>query len=171
MHKTKYAYPWLATLAVAIATLAHPLTAGAAETGPDKNPAPATTKATGSRTPANSTSKRDTYPFRGKIASFDAKTQALTLEGRTTRRVIHLNAQTRLVRQGQPARAEDLKAGEPVGGTLRKSPEGREEALLIRIGPKDNPAAPSTPASPANPGQPATDPSEPIGSTDTPAAP
>jgi len=169
MHKTKY--PWLATLAVAIATLAHPLTTGAAEPGSDKNPAPATTKATGSRNTANSTSKRDTYPFRGKIASFDAKTQALTLEGRTTRRVIHLNAQTRLVRQGQPARAEDLKTGEPVGGTLRKSPEGREEALLIRIGPKEDPAAPATPANPAKPGRPATDPSEPVGSTDTPAAP
>jgi hypothetical protein len=129
---------WLAALAASaiIITGTSPAT-GAAEPGPEKATTTATEKVLRERgSGANAGAKRDTYPFRGKVASFDAAAQALKLEGKTTQRVVLLTAQTRLTKQGQPAVLEDLKPGEQVGGTLRKSPEGREEALLIRIGPK-----------------------------------
>lgn len=128
---------WLATFAVAALITGTPIRSCAAETGPEQGLNTPTEKPAAARSgTTNPGTKRDTYPFRGKVASFDAGTQALKLEGKTNQRVVHLTTQTRLTKLGQPAVAEDLKAGEEVGGTLRKNPEGREEALLIRIGPK-----------------------------------
>lgn len=157
MTKTKHHDRWLATLKLAAVILGAPLLAATAAPGPDKadttgTPTPSTATATAAgtataapstvdkpgpaRTPSPSSGKRETYPFRGKVASFDTTLRALKLEGKTTSRMVQLTAQTRLTKQGQPAKVEDLKAGEEVGGTLRKTPEGREEAVLIRIGPK-----------------------------------
>jgi hypothetical protein len=135
---------WLTAMAVAAMLTGTSLATCAADSGPEKA---STTTPTDKviRERGNSPSsgaKRETYPFRGKVASFDAASQALKLEGKTTQRVVLLTAQTRLMKQGQPALLDDLKPGEEVGGTLRKSSEGREEALLIRIGPKSD--APST---------------------------
>ncbi len=134
---TKQVRCWLTTLAVAAAVTGTSLRMSAVETGPEKAVTPQTDPAgparSGNVAPGT---KRETYPFRGKVASFDAAAQALKLAGRTTQRVVHLTAQTRLTKLGQPAVPEDLKAGEVVGGTLRKNAEGREEAVLIRIGPK-----------------------------------
>ncbi len=99
---------------------------------------------TGISTPAPTSpareKKRDTYPFNGTIALVDVTARTVTLKGRENKRVISLTEQTRLVKQGQPAAFEDLKAGERIGGTLRKNAAGREEALLVRIGPKSDPA-------------------------------
>ncbi|MBL9126860.1 MAG: hypothetical protein JNL97_04400 [Verrucomicrobiales bacterium] len=149
MTKTKHHDRWLATLKLAAVILGAPLLAATAAPGPDKADttvtstpgtaaaAPSTVdKPAPARTPPPSTGKRETYPFRGKVASFDTTLRALKLEGKTSSRMVQLTAQTRLTKQGQPAKMEDLKAGEEVGGTLRKTPEGREEAVLIRIGPK-----------------------------------
>lgn len=138
-------YRWRSTLAVALAiiTLVPSFAIEADEIKSDKTAAPPPkieTVAPESKEPSSAPKKRDTYPFRGKIASFDATALALRLDGKTSKRVVHLTAQTRLTRSGQPALPEDLKPGEEVGGTLRKTPEGREEALLIRIGPKTDPA-------------------------------
>lgn len=138
---------WLTALAVAAMLTGTSLPMRAADSGPEKASTTPTEKVTRERgSGTNSGAKRDTYPFRGKVASFDAAAQALRLEGKTTQRVVLLTPQTRLTKQGQPALLDDLKPGEQVGGTLRKSPEGREEALLIRIGPKSD--APSTGADP-----------------------
>jgi|GEM_PF-3424638 len=135
---------WLATLMVAVIITGTSLRTSAAETGPEKAPITPTEKVTpdrgGGAVPGT---KRETYPFRGRVASFDIGAQALKLEGKTTQRVVHLTPQTRLTKQGQPAMLDDLKAGEEVGGTLRKGSEGREEALLIRIGPKSDSPTPN----------------------------
>ncbi len=134
---------WLAILAVAASITGTPIQTGAAETEPGKASITPTEKPVPER-PASPVprTKRDTYPFRGRVASFDAETLTLRLEGKVTPRVVHLSPRTRLVKQGQPAIAGDLKAGEEVGGTLRKGEEGREEALLIRIGPKGDSGRP-----------------------------
>lgn len=89
--------------------------------------------------------KRQTYPFRGKIATVDAATMTVTLEGRTTRRRILVNPDTRLMRDGNPTTLETLKPGETVGGTLRKTPEGQEIATLVRVGARPDAAAGSIP--------------------------
>jgi hypothetical protein len=130
---------WLTALAAAAMLTGTSLATGAADSGPEKASTTPTEKVIPERGSNPSTgSKRDTYPFRGKVASYDAAAQALRLEGKTTQRVVLLTPQTRLMKQGQPALLDDLKPGEQVGGTLRKSSEGREEALLIRIGPKSD---------------------------------
>ncbi|MGE3309303.1 MAG: hypothetical protein AB7O66_04975 [Limisphaerales bacterium] len=131
---------WLAILAMAAGITGSPIQTGAADGGPGKASITPTEKSV-PEGPAGSTSrpKRDTYPFRGRVAGFDAETLTLRLEGKVTPRVVHLNPRTRLVRQGLPAKHDDLKAGEEVGGTLRKDEAGREEAVLIRIGPKPDP--------------------------------
>lgn len=128
---------WLTTIMVAAIIAGAPFQMGAAESEPAKaNTQPADKSAPARPGAVTPGTKRDTYPFRGKVASFDTNALALKLEGKAAQRVVLITSQTRLTKQGQPAVADDLKAGEEVGGTLRKSPEGREEALLIRIGPK-----------------------------------
>jgi hypothetical protein len=67
----------------------------------------------------------------------------VTLEGKGSRRVIAILPDTRLVRAGNPATLEDIKTGEKVGGTLRKSGEGREVALLFRVGEKPEETSPT----------------------------
>lgn len=87
--------------------------------------------------------KRTTYPFRGVIGTFDADTRLLTLEGRQGKRVIRLTDLTRLERDGRPGVPADLKRGEKVGGTLKRNPQGEEEALLVRVAPKPAPDDPA----------------------------
>jgi hypothetical protein len=82
--------------------------------------------------------KRDTYPFRGVIASMDATERTLTLEGKKVRRLIRLTEMTRIEKHGGPATFADLQPGDALGGTLRKNTDGVEEALLLRVGPKSD---------------------------------
>ncbi len=129
-----------AITSVALGTMA------ADEPGPDKA-APVPSSKPAQAPPTGTSRRRDTYPFRGVVASIDAEARTVTLEGRQNRRVIHLTELTRLEKEGQPAQFADLKAGDRVGGTLRKTGDGREQAVLIRLGLK-RPAAGSTPADP-----------------------
>lgn len=129
----------------------------AQETGPDpagitetQQPTPPpgrppTEPAPGPRHRARQNGDRQTrtHPFRGVVASVDATARTVTLEGKGSRRVIAVLPDTRLVRAGIPATLEDVKAGEKVGGTLRKSGEGREVALLLRVGDKPEETPPT----------------------------
>ncbi len=127
----------LAGLLAAAWTLAAPLSAVAAEEGPGTPGG--TPNATQTPAPAGAPAvrpKRETYPFRGTVGSVDPAAMTLVLEGRQTRRVVQLTAQTRIEKDGAPATVESVKTGDAVGGTLRKTAEGREEALLVRVGPK-----------------------------------
>lgn len=127
-------------VAAAIATAAVGRLA-AVEPGPETattastaNGSPVATAATETGTKGK---KRDTYPFRGVIGSVDAQARTLTLVGKQTRRVIQVTEVTRLEKSDKAkAVFDDLKAGERIGGTLKKGAEGVEEALLIRLGAK-----------------------------------
>lgn len=99
--------------------------------GTPANPAVATSAAAPAKT-----KPRDSYPFRGRIAALDATAKTLTLEGKGIPRRVQLTDQTRILRDGSAIALQDLKAGEQVGGTLRKSSGGLEEALLVRIVPR-----------------------------------
>lgn len=121
----------LAALLLAAFTQTTPLVPSA--TASDRGPS-ATLAQTEAPEPGAKSAKRQTYPFRGKVASVDTMARTVTLEGRTSRRVIAVTDDTRLTREGAVARLEEIKPGEAVGGTLRKSAEGREIATLIRVG-------------------------------------
>lgn len=142
---TKTTQHWLATLTVAAVVLGSSLVAISEDSGPTKAETTPTPVPAEKAAPARSSGKRETYPFRGRVAAFDTANLTLKLEGKANPRLVQLTLQTRLTKQGQPAQVEDLKTGEEVGGTLRKTPEGREEAVLIRIGPKTPPEAAAAP--------------------------
>lgn len=131
------------TLFVLTATTARSPRAFAADPRPEtvelQRPAsPPGTSAASTATDSERSTKsraRDSYPFRGRIASLDTSARTLILEGKGTRRKVQLTEQTRILRDGSAITLEDLKAGDRVGGTLRKSASGQEEALLVRIVP------------------------------------
>jgi len=124
-----------AALLVAVSATVLPLRAGAAEEGPG---IPGARNQSAQALPAEAPgrAKRDTYPFRGTIGTVDLAAKTLVLEGKQSRRTIQLTPQTRYERSGDPISPEELKPGEMAGGMLRKTGDGREEAVLIRIGPK-----------------------------------
>lgn len=129
----------LAAFAIAVWVAGAPRMAVAEETGPvtgsiaNSNPSSGATASVTPAVPAKP-GKRESYPFRGVVASVDAGAKTVTLEGRGTRRVIAVTAETRLTRRGEVTTLDDVKPGEKVGGTLKKNAGGREEALLLKVG-------------------------------------
>lgn len=125
------------TLAAAItaAAVSSSARAGADAKGPEtaENATPTVTAPDSRPTKGK---KRETYPFRGVVGAIDVSARTLTLEGKQTRRVIYVTEMTRVEKHGKAGVFEDLKVGETIGGTLKKDPSGREEALLVRVGPK-----------------------------------
>jgi hypothetical protein len=122
-------------LAAAVASAAMGSMA-ADDKGPEK--ATPTTTFEPAESPAKG-NKRDTYPFRGVIASIDTTNRTVTLEGRQTRRVLRVTEVTRFEKEGKPLPFAELKKGEAVGGTLKRIAPGLEEAVLIRVGMKKPP--------------------------------
>ncbi len=135
--KNNMSLRWAVSLAAAFVTSVACLAAPAESPTPESPGTNAKSAATPSAADnASKPSKRQTYPFRGVIGTFDSETRLLTLEGKQGKRVIRITDTTRLERQGRPGTADDLKRGEKVGGTLKRNPQGEEEALLVRVAPK-----------------------------------
>lgn len=75
-------------------------------------------------------------PFSGKIGAVDNVSKSITLAGKEKNRVIHVTSETKIMKAGKPATFDDAKVGEEVGGQLRKTADGKEEAISLRVGPK-----------------------------------
>ena len=75
--------------------------------------------------------KRTTYPFSGELDSHDAK--SITLKGKRKSRIVLLTAETRILRNGSPAKAKDMVLGERVSGSTYKNAAGLEEALTVNL--------------------------------------
>ena len=86
--------------------------------------------------------------FRGNIDSADATAKTITIKNTKTTHTIKLTATTNLLkRSGGNATFDDLKAGEYVTGSGKKTGENEIEATLVKVGPKLDAAAPgATPA-------------------------
>ncbi|MEW6305459.1 MAG: hypothetical protein AB1705_18435 [Verrucomicrobiota bacterium] len=80
--------------------------------------------------------KSDVYPFNGKIKSSDSAAMTITVAGKEKDRVIHVTSSTRIMKEGKPATFGDAKAGEDIGGQVKKSADGKEEAVSLRFGPR-----------------------------------
>ena len=87
--------------------------------------------ATSDQTPPGK-SKKHGVPFHGKVAAVDA--QAMTLTVGTM--IIHVTADTKVIKNGQPATLADAVVGEQVGGAYLKADDGQLNATLVRFGPK-----------------------------------
>jgi hypothetical protein len=71
-------------------------------------------------------------PFHGKLAAVDA--QAMTLTVGTL--IIHVTADTKITRNGQPATLADGVVGEPVSGAYQKADDGQLSATVLHLGAK-----------------------------------
>jgi hypothetical protein len=78
--------------------------------------------------------KRDTAPFRGKVASVDKEAKTFTVG----QRVFLINDDTKIVKNGKPAKLEDAVVGDDVGGVykLEKTADGKLVVTSVRFGPK-----------------------------------
>jgi len=75
-------------------------------------------------------------PFRGKIGAVDTAAKTITVAGKEKSRTFHVTGQTKITKDGQPAKLEDAKVGEEVGGFGVKVGEDKVELKSLRIGPK-----------------------------------
>jgi hypothetical protein len=113
-----------------------PLSAAAAPAAPPAN-APA---APG--TPAKSPTKSNP-PFVGVVQKVDITASTITLNGKEGGRVFVVTPETRITKNGQPAKLTDAKLGEEAAGTFKD--EGTKRlAVSLRLGPK--PGKTSAPA-------------------------
>lgn len=98
-------------------------------------PFQATAQETKPKTEGKDKAKRDTYPYQGKVKSTDKTAMTITLEGKEKERVIGVTSETKIAKEGKPATFGDIVAGENVRGQVKKSPEGKENAVSVFLGP------------------------------------
>jgi len=90
---------------------------------PSPNASPATTKAVRA------------IPFRGKIASVDAKAKTFTIAGKEKSRVFKITNRTMLTKAGATATMKDVVVNEEVRGSYWKVTDGSLEAKTVKLGP------------------------------------
>jgi hypothetical protein len=83
--------------------------------------------------------KNGAQPFHGKLKSVDATARTITF-GETT---VQITDDTKLMKNGAPAKLEDAVVGESVAGTYRKQ-DGKAIATMVRFGPKPESASDET---------------------------
>ncbi len=109
--------------AVLLAAVTLPTTVLAA---PPADPAPKSTSAVSARP----------YPFRGTIARVDIEARTVTLESRTTPRVLRIGEQSVLEKDGKPAVLTEIRSGDYLRGQIRKTEEGHETIVKAVAGPR-----------------------------------
>lgn len=119
----------LSALAVTLATA--PWRADAADDKAD---------ASGATQPGRSTRG---IPFRGKISKVDKAAMTITVGETEKARTFQITSETRLMKAGKPAILDDAVVGEEIGGTYRKTDDGKLQALSVRLGPKPEKAPPA----------------------------
>lgn len=75
-------------------------------------------------------------PFRGTIDSVDTEAKTITLKGAESKRVFHVSAETKMMKNGKPATLADATPGEVIGGSYTKGADGKLNAVSLRFGPK-----------------------------------
>jgi hypothetical protein len=101
--------------------------------GPNANEGPASTEKPphGKPDKTDKPGKRGT-PFHGKLAAVDAGAMTITVGTM----IIHVNADTKVTRHGQPATLADGTVGEPVSGAYQKADDGQLNATVVHFGGK-----------------------------------
>ncbi|MEW6158789.1 MAG: hypothetical protein AB1813_15290 [Verrucomicrobiota bacterium] len=87
------------------------------------------------------------YPFNGKLDSVDKTAMTVTVAGKENKRILHITSETRIMKAGKPATLDDAVVGEAIGGQALKTPDGKEQAVSLRLGAK--PDAPEKKEKPA----------------------
>lgn len=132
--------PLIATLAIAIA-LGSSIQAADPVKPAAKTPEAATAEA--------KVESQRPIPYLGKISATDKEKKTFTLQGKEKSRVFRVTPETKLAKGEAQATFDDLKAGEEVRGSARKTAEGQFDAVSVKIGPKEEGAKAETKAMPA----------------------
>lgn len=119
-----------------VITLAFALALTAAQAQGDLPAAGAETPVSSGKDTKATARKPAGVPFSGKLGSVNPTDMTLTIAGKEKSRVIHLTAETRFSKAGQPASITDGVVGEPVGGYAKKTDDGRYVAVSVRYGAK-----------------------------------
>jgi len=88
--------------------------------------------------------KRDWYPFGGTVVSVDKSANTLSLKKKTGRRVLKLDAKSKLEIEGKPATLGSVKVGSYAHGKLHKDSAGKEVITAAKFD-KEAPKKKKTP--------------------------
>jgi hypothetical protein len=75
-------------------------------------------------------------PFRGKIVKVDPEKKTIALAGREQDRIFHIKEESRIRKGGQPAKLEDVKVGDTVGGLARANSQDGWDVVTLNVGEK-----------------------------------
>jgi len=78
------------------------------------------------------------YPFRGTVGTADATAKTVGLAGRKSTRLLHVDASTKLSRDGKDITVAELQSGDYVKGLLLKT-DGRETLVKATVGEPSEP--------------------------------
>ena len=70
------------------------------------------------------------------MAAVEKKDMTIAIEGKEKKRIIHISPQTRIFKEGKPATLDEAALGDEVAGSVRRTTDGKEEAVSLRIGAK-----------------------------------
>ena len=82
--------------------------------------------------PSKSEKRKGLAPFTGKLTAVDKTAKTIKVGERT----FQINSETKIIKAGKPATLDDAVVGEAVGGTFRKTDDGKMAANTVRLGPK-----------------------------------
>ncbi len=85
---------------------------------------------------ADSEKRAKQAPFRGVLGSVDKVNKSITIKGKAKNRTFQITSSTRLTKDGKPAVLDDAVVGDQVAGTWRESADGKQEAVMVRLGAK-----------------------------------
>lgn len=72
-------------------------------------------------------------PIYGKVGAIDKQAGTITLQGKEKVRIFYITAQTRIHRDGKPARLEDVVIGQWIGGYARPDAQGRSTLSTLNL--------------------------------------
>ena len=94
--------------------------------------------ANGTGTPAAANATVRAYPFRGTVGTADPAAKTVSLAGRTSTRIVHLDQSSKLLRDGKEIALSEVQTGDYLRGTLQKS-DGHETLVKASIGERPEP--------------------------------
>jgi hypothetical protein len=90
-------------------------------------------------------------PVYGKVGAIDKQAGAITLQGKEKVRTFYITSQTKVHRDGKPAKLEEVVIGQWIGGYARPDANGRSTLSTLNLevvqrtpagGPTNSPAKP-----------------------------
>jgi hypothetical protein len=77
-------------------------------------------------------------PFRGKIVKVDLEKKTIALAGKERDRVFQITEQSRIRKNGEPLKLEDVKTGDTVGGLARANGTDGWDVVTLNVGEKSD---------------------------------